>query len=266
MNLRTALVAACAVIFVSLAGCSAEVDETTDGEGTNGDSTAEALSGSYAVGTDLETTADLNHREKPSLSSEILQVIPKGTIVKSASAYPQANWYGITWNGKTGWVSGQYLRKPVAGASGSGASRILSYHGSKQIELYDTTFGRVDGADPLSNIRDTAAGNSAKTSCYGNAPCTRVKISPKLVSAMLALRERYGHRYFVTAIAGASHSTGSYHYAGNAMDVGEVDGTTISGDSSVARAFMQACRELGGIEVLGPSNRTDHQDHIHCAF
>ena len=98
------------------------------------------------------------------------------------------------------------------------------------------------------------------------ADSTRVRIAPKLVSAMIALRERYGYRYFVTAIAGASHSTGSYHYSGNALDVDEVNGTKISGDSSVARGFMQACRELGGIEVLGPSNRADHQDHIHCAF
>lgn len=269
MNVRSlAVVVACSLSMVSISGCSAELgEEEVAGaeEGQNADESSEALSGSFAVGTDLETTADLNHRSSPSPSADVLQVIPRGTVVKSAAATPRANWYGVTWNGKTGWVSGQYLKKPSA-VSGSGAQRILSYHTSKQIELYDTTFGRNDGADALSNVRDAAAGRSAKQSCHGGAPCGRVALSTKLVSAMIALREKYGYRYFVTAIAGAAHSPGSFHYAGRAIDVGEINGRVISGDSAAARGFMQACRDLGGVEVLGPSNRSDHQDHIHCAF
>jgi zinc D-Ala-D-Ala carboxypeptidase len=132
--------------------------------------------------------------------------------------------------------------------------------------LWDETFGRTDGADPLSNIRDAAADRSVKTSCYGSAPCSEVKLAPALVSGMVALHERHGYRYFVTAIAGSSHAAGSYHYDGRAFDVDEVDGVRISGDSSVARGFMSACSELGAVEVLGPSNRDDHQDHIHCAW
>ena len=43
MNLRTALVAACTLLSASLAACSADVD----GEGTNADTGAEALSGNF---------------------------------------------------------------------------------------------------------------------------------------------------------------------------------------------------------------------------
>jgi zinc D-Ala-D-Ala carboxypeptidase len=47
----------------------------------------------------------------------------------------------------------------------------------------------------------------------------------------------------------------------------EVNGVRIQGDSATARAFMAACRELGAIEVLGPSNDpAGHSDHIHCAW
>ncbi len=256
--LRTSL---CFWVLVSLAvlGCSAEVV----GEEEPGTS-AEALSGSFPVGTELRTTADVNHRREPSTSAEILQVIPPGTAVKSAAAQPRAGWYGITWNGKTGWVAGQYLSRPAP--QGSGAAALLAYHASGDVTLWDETFGRKDGADPLSNIRDAAAGRGARTSCYGTAPCTRVQLSSKLVSSMVELRQRYEYRYFVTAISGASHSSGSYHYAGRAMDIDTINGVRINGNTSLTRGFMSACSALGAIEVLGPSNRSDHQDHIHCAW
>ena len=73
--------------------------------------------------------------------------------------------------------------------------------------------------------------------------------------------------YFVTSIAGASHSYGSLHYAGRAVDFDEVNGVLIRGDSPQARALMAACRALGAIEVLGPSNDPyGHRDHVHCAW
>ncbi len=149
---------------------------------------------------------------------------------------------------------------------GGAAQRLLDHNTAGRIELWNQTFGRQDGADPLSNIRDTAAGKAAKTSCYGTAPCTTVKLATGLVNGMAALREQYGYAYFVTAISGANHSATSYHYAGRAIDFGEINGVVISGDSTLARNFMQACRNLGAIEVLGPSNDANHQDHVHCAW
>jgi peptidoglycan hydrolase-like protein with peptidoglycan-binding domain len=149
---------------------------------------------------------------------------------------------------------------------GGSASAILAAHDAGTLTLWNETFGRFDGADPLSNIRDTVAGMAAKTSCYGNATCTRVTLSSALLDGMARLRTQYGYRYFVTAIAGATHSSGSFHYAGRAFDLDEVNGVRISGDSTLARQVMSACSALGAIEVLGPSNDAGHQDHIHCAW
>jgi hypothetical protein len=132
--------------------------------------------------------------------------------------------------------------------------------------LWNQTFGQFDGADPLSNIRDAVAGAAAKTSCYGNAPCTRVTLSSALLDGMANLRSQYGYRYFVTAIAGATHASGSLHYAGRAFDLDEVNGVRINGDSTIARQVMSACTALGAIEVFGPSNDAGHQDHIHCGW
>ncbi|MCX5741845.1 MAG: peptidoglycan-binding protein [Proteobacteria bacterium] len=152
------------------------------------------------------------------------------------------------------------------GGGGSAAQRILAAHNAGSITLWDQTFGRFYGADPLTNLRDAAAGRAAKTSCYGNAPCTTVTLSSRLLDNVDRLRTQYGFRFFVTAVAGATHAAGSYHYAGRAIDVDEVNGVRISGDSATARQWMAACAALGAVEVFGPNNDAAHQDHLHCAW
>lgn len=152
--------------------------------------------------------------------------------------------------------------------SGDSASRILDAHNRGAITLWNQTFGRFDGADPLSNITDAANGRAAKTSCYGTAPCTDVQLDSRLLNGMDSLIQDRGFSFFVTTIAGASHSSSSsLHYAGRAVDVDEVNGVLIRGDSAAARSLMDACRALGAIEVFGPSNDpVGHSDHIHCAW
>ncbi len=150
--------------------------------------------------------------------------------------------------------------------SGGDAGTILAAHQGGTLTLWNQTFGRFDGADPLSNITDAAAGRRARTSCYGNAPCTSVNLSSRMLAGIAKLRTQYGYRFFVTAIAGAAHSRGSLHYAGRAIDFDEINGMKIVGDSTLARQFMAACAALGAIEVLGPSNDASHQGHIHCGW
>lgn len=160
------------------------------------------------------------------------------------------------------------LAQPGAsGDAGSDAAAVLANHDRGVTTLWDQTFGRQDGASPLDNIEDAAAGRPAKTSCYGGAPCDEVMLAPQLLAAMVALGGERGFSTFVTAIAGASHSAGSYHYEGRAFDIDEIDGQRVQGDSAIARAFMEACWDLGAVEVFGPSNDpVGHFDHIHCAF
>ena len=151
-------------------------------------------------------------------------------------------------------------------SNGTAAQRILEHHTKQRLTLWNQTFGRFDGADPLSNITAAATGRLAKTSCYGNAPCTSVRLSNGLLNGMAGLRERYGFNYFVPAIAGADHGASSYHFVGRAVDFDEINGVRITGDTAASRSLMNACREMGAIEVLGPSNDAGHQDHIHCAW
>jgi hypothetical protein len=98
-----------AFLSVHAAGCSAELGEGELEGAPESETSEDGLTGSVAVGTELVTTAAVNHRASPNTSAAILQVIPSGTRVRSGAAAPQAGWYGITWNGRTGWVSGQYL-------------------------------------------------------------------------------------------------------------------------------------------------------------
>ncbi len=147
------------------------------------------------------------------------------------------------------------------------AQSLLIEHEVGSVVLWEQQFGgRVDGADAWSNIRDTARGNGARRSVHGTAPGGTVQLSTALLDGMLALEQR-GFRFFVTSIAGGSHSRGSLHYSGRAFDLDEINGVRIAGDSALARRFMSACRELGAIEVFGPSNDpSGHFDHIHCAW
>jgi zinc D-Ala-D-Ala carboxypeptidase len=151
--------------------------------------------------------------------------------------------------------------------SNGAAQRILDAHNQQRMTLWDRTFSRFDGADPLNNIKDAAAGRKAKQSCHGTAPCGSVNVQPGLLNAVDLLVNQKGYRVFVTTIVGGSHSANSFHYAGRAIDIDEVNGVKILGSSAVARDFVAQCRALGAIEALGPDNDpAGHNDHIHCAF
>ena len=52
-------------------------------------------------------TANLTVRSTYSASGKALTTIPNGTVIKSGERYN--GWYKVTFNGKTGWVSGKYL-------------------------------------------------------------------------------------------------------------------------------------------------------------
>jgi hypothetical protein len=147
------------------------------------------------------------------------------------------------------------------------AQSLLIDHEAGSVVFWEQQFGgRVDGADAWSNIRDTARGGAARRSVHGSAPGGTVQLSSALLDGMLALEQR-GFRFFVTSVAGGAHSSGSLHYSGRAFDIDEINGVRILGDTALARGFMSACRELGAIEVFGPSNDPrGHFDHIHCAW
>lgn len=155
----------------------------------------------------------------------------------------------------------------------SQAGRLLQLHDQGLITLSTSDFGRNDGADPLANITDAAAGRDSKRSCNfpgggrdTRLPCGTVDLDEALIDAMVDLHDEHGFSYLVTAISGARHSTNSYHYKGRAVDIGVVDGKVINGSTATTRRLVDACKAMGAVEALGPHNDAHHQDHVHCAF
>lgn len=179
-------------------------------------------------------------------------------------------YFDVVIHGVRGYVATDFLCRAgsIADTSRAGlAQTLLGHHDHGDAELWSQNFGRLDGASPLDNVLDAAAGLASRRSCHGGAPCGTVLLDPALLGALNALVEERGFRFFVTSIAGAAHSPGSLHYAGRAVDVDEVNGVRIYGNSPQATAFMNACWSLGAVEVFGPSNDpVGHFDHIHCAW
>lgn len=66
--------------------------------------------GSFAAGTDLETTADLNLREGESTDFPIIVVIPQGTRVKVETTSGASGWVHLNYNGTIGYASKTYLQ------------------------------------------------------------------------------------------------------------------------------------------------------------
>lgn len=121
-----------AVLLLSLSGCSAveEVEPPYENEELIGGHahdharapadetagpTAEAISGSYAVGTALVTTDALNLRTGPGTTYAVIVVMPFGSRVTLVQSSPQNGFYNVRYGTSTGWASGTYLN--VAGGS-----------------------------------------------------------------------------------------------------------------------------------------------------
>lgn len=85
-----------------------------------------------------------------------------------------------------------------------------------------------------------------------------------MLRGMHDLRAR-GYTFHVSSIAGGIHSPRSRHYSGLAFDANVINGVRVSSRNPHFRDFMQACRDLGATEVLGPGHR-GHSGHVHCAW
>jgi hypothetical protein len=134
------------------------------------------------------------------------------------------------------------------------------------ITLYTTTKTPGKGADPASNIRDTAAGLQATRSSGPGLPGGTVMLDIAMLKAMNALtRAPYSYTFRVTAIAGGKHETNSRHYAGTTFDVDMIHGAAVNENHPTYKAFMQACKDLGATLVGGPPTE-GHHHHVHAAW
>lgn len=167
---------------------------------------------------------------------------------------------------KVGWVPAGNICHIPPGSDRSAGARLLELFHAGSVELADTTSGRRDGADPLSNVIAAAEGQPARRSVHRSSPGGTTYLQNGLLLALAALVLDYGMALDISHIAGGEHSSASYHYQGRAVDIRAVNGRGIWGVSAEATALRRACVALGAVEALGPDNDADHQDHVHCAW
>jgi hypothetical protein len=123
--------------------------------------------------------------------------------------------------------------------------------------------GVKDAASAGDNVVESLFLMRAQRSCYENAPCGDVGLSLALMQGMLELAKIY--QYEISDIAGGSHSKGSRHYAGVALNVTKINGQAVSTKNKLVGPFMKKCKSLGATEVLGPGH-AGHGGHIHAAW
>ncbi len=123
--------------------------------------------------------------------------------------------------------------------------------------------GNVDDANVRQNIVDTAAGQAAKRSAYGNAPGGTIDLEAPLLDGMLALAADFAFR--VSEVAGGSHSATSRHYVGVAFDIDRLQGSPVNAGHPDVPVVKQKLRDLGATEVLGPGD-PGHATHLHGAW
>ena len=102
--------------------------------------------------TKYRTTANLNLRKTASTSATILAIIPVNTVVTTTAK--SGDWYKVTYNSRTGWVSGDYLGKYSGDSSSDHTSTTKPNESAVTKNIYVST-------DRL-NIRASDSISSAK--------------------------------------------------------------------------------------------------------
>jgi uncharacterized Zn-binding protein involved in type VI secretion len=135
---------------------------------------------------------------------------------------------------------------------------------NRRIHLARTHVSGVrDQANPQQEINDAAAGNPVNRSNYQNAPGGTTGLNQDALTQM----NDYGkdHDIDVSEIAGGSHSANSRHYSGLGYDVTSIDGQAVNSSNTMNSDLMDAGRDGGATEVLGPGD-PGHDGHIHLAW
>ena len=135
---------------------------------------------------------------------------------------------------------------------------------SENVELLNFHVSGVrDEANASENVEDIVEGEQIQRSDYGNAPGGAVEPNDTVLNAIITLQATYSFR--ITELAGGSHSRGSAHYPGDALDVDQINGAGVSSRNRSVATFMQACRDLGASLVLGPGS-AGHDTHVHAEW
>ncbi|AJD93480.1 hypothetical protein JMA_41630 (plasmid) [Jeotgalibacillus malaysiensis] len=137
--------------------------------------------------TTYQTTANLNVRSGASTKHKVITNIPKGTKVTSDSRI--GNWYKVSYKGKTGYVSGSYLKKVAASSP-----TVTTYTTKKNIDLRPARsykqkpIVRIPKGKTVTHVKSYGSWTQVKygsktgyvpTSALGNKKTVTVKPAPK---------------------------------------------------------------------------------------
>jgi uncharacterized protein YraI len=110
---------------IVLAGCGAAPSEPSASDVAVSASELSTTGPTYAAGTVLRTTTDLNLRSAANTGASVLRVMPAGSAVTVRSASGGNAWVAVTFNGYAGWAHTDYLAvvsTPSSGGSAPSAS------------------------------------------------------------------------------------------------------------------------------------------------
>ena len=153
-----------------------------------GDSNSESTDSTPSTPVPIEgqPTENLNLRDQPSTSGKILTTIPKGKIVTILSEKNANGWYKVSYNGKTGYVSGSYFKVTkyeeleetviwtgtvntnesiVYKTADTSATTLTTYHAGQKVEVV-----KVQGDWVRIKYNDTYAWMLKKVVTQGNLP------------------------------------------------------------------------------------------------
>ena len=153
-----------------------------------GDSNSESTDSTPSTPVPIEgqPTENLNLRDQPGTSGKILTTIPKGKIVTILSEKNANGWYKVSYNGKTGYVSGSYFKVTkyeeleetviwtgtvntnesiVYKKADTSATTLTTYHAGQKIEVV-----KVQGDWVRIKYNDTYAWMLKKVVTQGNLP------------------------------------------------------------------------------------------------
>ena len=153
-----------------------------------GDSNSESTESTPSTPVPIEgqPTENLNLRDQPSTSGKILTTIPKGKTVTILSEKNANGWYKVSYNGKTGYVSGSYFKVTkyeeleetviwtgtvntnesiVYKTADTSATTLTTYHAGQKVEVV-----KVQGDWVRIKYNDTYAWMLKKVVTQGNLP------------------------------------------------------------------------------------------------
>jgi hypothetical protein len=109
--------------LITVAACTASDDEPAADDSTS----ADALSGGVALGTELVTTTNVNFRRGPGTDKAIIRVLPAGTTVVAVnSTTPTQGFYDVKAGLDEGFINGGYLTPKQTAPPGC-VSRKLTF-------------------------------------------------------------------------------------------------------------------------------------------